>query len=273
MTLFNGLLCASGEVLGCIGVKEALDRNSGQWHRSPRIRLHGNDRGGASFSPDMALGVQLYLVKTKDVDSGWRWLMWLHEHVPCWIESDGKCILQAPAPRFCMDPPKPGDKLNFECTMRPGDAAELASTVNWLQENAGMQPLPNGTLRGYLGTFSGRAPALLELDAWANKPGFSQHLVAAGILLQRMQGSTHPSLERAAKGLASREPNNAFFRWLDEGSSKEVRNQVLSRCPEAGRLPTPPLHQWQWEREDADQAWQHSCYWDCIFIYRMLRPN
>jgi hypothetical protein len=296
MTLFNGLLCAAGEPLGCLGVKEALDRNSGQWYRSPRIRLNGNDRGGASFSPDMAMGVQLYLVKTKDIDSGWRWFMWLHEHVPCWVELGGKCLVQAPVPRFCTDPPKPSDKQNFECTMRPADSATLSATASWLQDTAGMQTLPNGTLRANLGTFSGQVPTWLKTNATCNEPGFSQHLVAAGILLARMQGSTDPALDAAAQQLVSPkvrdctagigglldpgqpfktfgDPNNAFFRWLAEGPTKAVREQVLARCPAPGRLPTPPLFQWQWERAEADKAWEHSSYWDCVFMYRLLRPT
>lgn len=273
MTLFNGLLCASGEPLGCLGVKEALDKNSGQWHRSPRIRVNGNDRGGASFSPDMALGVQLYLVTTKDVDSGRNWLLWLHNHVPCWVELGGTCIVRAPVPRFCTDPPKEGEKENFECTLRPGDSAALSSTVSWLQKNAGLADLPNGSLRGNLGSFSGKTPSLLEASALVNKPGFSQHLVAVGILLERLQQVKDPALDRAAKTLASREPNNAFFKWLAEGPTQSVRDLVLARCPAADRIPEPPLHQWQWEREDADKAWLHSCYWDCIFMYRMLKAS
>ncbi|MFT3811875.1 MAG: hypothetical protein QM740_00715 [Acidovorax sp.] len=273
MTLFNGLLCASGEALGCLGVKEALDRDSGQWHRSPRIRVNGNDRGGASFSPDMALGVQLYLVTTKDVDSGWKWLMWLHNHVPCWVVIGGTCIVQAPIPRFCTDLPKEGEKENFECTLRPGDSAALSSTVSWLQKNAGLSELPNGSLRGNLGTFSGKMPSLLEAAALVNRPGFSQHLVAVGILLERLQGTKEIALDIAANTLATREPNNAFFKWLAEGPTQAVRDLILARCPASDRLPEPPLHQWQWEREDADNAWLHSCYWDCIFMYRLLKVS
>lgn len=292
MTLFNGLLCAAGEPLGCLGVKEALDRNSGQWYRSPRIRINGNDRGGASFSPDMALGVQLYLVKTKDVDAGWKWLTWLHEHVPCWVEAFGHCLVQAPVPRFCTDPPKQGESQNFECTLRPGDAAALSTTVSWLQERVGMPTLPSGSLRAYLGS-SPKVPGMLELSGRCNRPGFSQHLVAVGILLERMKGSTDPALDAAAQWLVNAtprkcvnipgfeafqddtygDPKNAFFRLLAEGPTDAVRDQVLARCPEPGRLPTPPLYQWQWEREDADQAWLHSSYWDCVFMYRMLRPS
>ncbi|WP_404666954.1 hypothetical protein [Roseateles asaccharophilus] len=285
MTLFNGLLCAAGEPLGCLGVKEALDRNSGQWYRSPRIRINGNDRGGASFSPDMALGVQLYLVKTKDIDSGWRWLNWMEDHTPCWFELFGKCVTKAPVPRFCTDPPKTGDAQNFECTVRPGDAAALARTVTWLQDKADMATLPSGSVRGYLGSTSGQAMTLLKTSALCNRVGFSQHLVAVTILLYRMQGLTDPEINEAAQLLVSGaerdcagnktmgDPKNAFFRFLAEGPTDAVRAQVLARCPEPGRLPTPPLHQWQWEREDADQAWLHSSYWDCVFMYRMLRPS
>lgn len=148
-----------------------------------------------------------------------------------------------------------------------------------------MQALPNGTLRAYLGSFSGQAPGLLKRSAECNRPGFSQHLVAVGILLERMMGSTDPALNEAAKLLVSGaqrdcatfqtmgDPNNAFFKFMDEGPTTAVRDQVLARCPAPGRLPTPPLSQWQWEREDADKAWEHSSYWDCVFMYHMLRKN
>lgn len=265
MTLFNGLLCAAGNKHGCTGVAEAQDPNTGEWFRSPRIRLHGNDRGGSNFSPDMALGVQLYLIKTGDVARAHKWLLWIHSHVACSIDLFGKCVLYA-FPRFCTD-----DAEEKGCTMRPGDAAQLSATVNYMQANLGMPDLPDGRLRGYLGTFSGYGPAISEIDAMVNRPGYSQHLVAVSVHLMRSMGQNDTSIAKAARTIAEKEPRNAYFRYLDGGPTPAVQSLVLEKCPAPDRLPVPPLHQWQWEREETDKAWEHSIYWDCIFMADLIR--
>lgn len=264
MTLFNGLLCAAGDQRGCIGVAEAQDPSTGEWFRSPRIRIQGNDRGGASFSPDMALGVQLYLIKVNDATKAYKWLMWMHNHVACSFEVFGMCVLQA-LPRFCTD-----DAPDAGCTMRHGDAAVLASTVNYLQREFGMPDLPDGRLRGHLGSFSGYGPVIAQIDANVNRVGYSQHLVAVEIMVMRAIGVSDSKLQTAAKRLAEREPNNAFFMYLNEGNTQRVRQQLLDRCPKADTALKLPLHQWQWEREDADRAWESSCFWDCIFLGKLL---
>lgn len=260
MTLFNGLLCAAGIEEGCTGVREALDPASGQWFRSPRIRINGNDRGGADFSPDMALGAQLYLVAKKDSDRAWKWLMWMHENVPCTFELLGHCVLKG-LPRFC---PQVG------CELRPGDAASLAETVSFFQENLGMPALPDGRLRGHLGSFSGSGPLVQEISALINRPGFPQHLVAVSILLSRNITGDPTRLKEAAKTLADRTPTNAFFAFLNEGKTQGVIDRVIERCPAPGKLPIPPLNEWQWERDDAKSPWTHSAYWDCIFMGALL---
>lgn len=263
MTLFNGLLCAAGDERGCTGVAEAQDPTTGEWFRSPRIRLHGNDRGGSSFSPDMALGVELYLVKKKDTVRAAKWLSWLDAHVPCSIELGDWCLLRG-LPRFCTD-----DVKEKGCTMRPGDAAELSSTVSYLQETAGLPALPDGRLRGYLGSFAGYGPAIEDIGSRVNKPGFSQHLAGVSLLLMRLMGQTDSRIATAATRLAEKNPGNAFFSYLKEGGTETVRQEILARCPSQTTVLIPPLHQWQWERENSDRAWEHSCYWDCIFMAKL----
>ncbi|MGZ4924649.1 MAG: hypothetical protein ACXV5H_11965 [Halobacteriota archaeon] len=262
--MFNGLLCAAGDDRGCVGVAEAQDPTTGEWFRSPRIRFNGNDRGGSSFSPDMALGVQLYLVKTKDVVRAAKWLTWLHEHVPCSIDIFGWCLLRG-LPRFCTD-----DVKEKGCTMRPGDAAAFSATVSFLQENAGLPALPDGRLRGYLGTFAGYGPAIEDIGSRVNKPGFSQHLGGVSILLMRLMGQTDSRINTAAAQLAEKNPGNAFYSYLKEGKTENVRREILARCPSPTTVLKPPLRQWQWERENLDKAWEQSCYWDCIFMARMV---
>ena len=264
MTLFNGLLCAAGEVRGCDAVANAQDPTTGQWFRSPRIRLSGNDRGGSDFSPDMALGVQLYLVKTGDVARAEKWLAWLHRSVPCALELFGKCLLDG-IPRFCTD-----DAKEKGCVMRPGDAAALAETVSFLQARHGMPNLPNGRLRGYLGTMCGVGPQREEISSYVNRPAFSQHLVGVSILLYRMLGRQDGILSESAKRLVDKNPGNAFYSILSRSPADNVVKEILYRCPNPNIPLKQPLHQWQWERENEDKAWEHSCFWDCIFARRLL---
>jgi hypothetical protein len=87
MTLFNGLLCASGDDRGCDGVKRAQSPDGRFW-RSPRRALTNNGGLGdsddsKSFSPDMSLGVLLYVAKTGDTHALSTWLKWIEEHRPC----------------------------------------------------------------------------------------------------------------------------------------------------------------------------------------------
>lgn len=260
ITLFNGLLCAAGNDLGCAAVADAQNPETGEWFRSPRIRRHGNDRGGSSFSPDMALGVELYLIKTHDIERARKWLLWLDDHVACSIELFGNCLVRA-LPRFCTD-----DAAEKGCTMRPGDAAELSATVTYLQDKYGLQTLPDGRLRGYLGTFSGSAPKFEALSAQWNKPGYSRHLVGVSLMLMRMMDLNDPYLEAAGLELAKKEPKNAFFSYLAGGKFGNAKALTLELCPSPTNLPIPPLNQWQWERTDSEYAGKNSCYWDCIFM-------
>lgn len=266
MTLFNGLLCYAGDERGCTGVREAQDPKTGEWFRSPRIRLRGNDRGGASFSPDMALGVQLYLLKTKDIKRAEIWASWLHQLTPCSVEDPfdtDKCWIRG-VPRFCA--PEQG------CTMRPGDAAALYHTFDFLHDKSGMEPLPHGRLRGYLATFDSIGQFMTEMNSIFNKPGFSQHLVAVEVLIMKAIYGDKDDLTGIARRLAEKSENkgNAFFSYLAKRDRALVVSELLVRCPSPEKLPIPPLNQWQWERDNDDKAWEHSSYWDCIFLARLL---
>lgn len=263
MTLFNGMLCASGDQRGCMAVAEA-QADSGEWHRSPRLKALGyNDRGDATFSPDMALGAQLYLITKWDSERGWKWLMWLHGNVPCVLKSwfSDACWLRG-APRFCAP--------HHGCTARPGDLATLSWTVDFLQQKAGMGALPDGALRGALGTFSNIGSWNKELDSMLNKAGFSQHLVAVSIWVVRLAGHDDDHMRSAVDRLIAKNPNNAFFLYLREGKSDAVRAKTLARCPSPERPSEHPLNEWQWERAEGTNAWRNSNYWDCIFMGKLL---
>ncbi len=101
MTMFNGLLCASGDAEGCDAVKRAQGPD-GRWWRSPRHIGDNSDQ--ISFSEDQSFGVFLYLAETKDRDAFYRWLDWISKHRPCWIKDpfSDKCAVPG-WPRFCDD--------------------------------------------------------------------------------------------------------------------------------------------------------------------------
>lgn len=270
MTLFLGLLCASGESeLACTGVKEAQNKNDSQWARSPRIRALGrNDEGDAYFSPDMALGLQLYFLTKRDpehMDAAWKWLMWLHQNVGCPVTLFGWCPDALKFPRVCTEVDG--------CYLTHGALAVLASTVNFLQKNAGLPDLPDGPLRGRLGTFSGAGPIIEAIDADWNKEGFSQHLVGVAIMVLRKAGTTDDRLDQAARTLAERNPKNAFFAYLAKGQTSEVEELTLARCPASPAQLEEPLNEWQWERGDSTGASSHSIYWDCVFMFNLLRQH
>lgn len=266
MTLFNGLLCAAGEERGCVGVAEAQDPESGLWHRSPRIRFLGkNDRGPADSSPDMAIGIQLYLVAKKDVARARKWLAWIGspENFVC-VRLFGICIDKQPS--FCS---------NENCVIRPQDYAALANAVNFLQEKAGMEALPDGKLRGNLGTASGYEIYANWFAASFNDPGFSQHTAGAALLQFRLAGENSNVLAAGLNQLRARNPGNAFFSYLAKSDREKVSSETLARC--TGDLATlgTPRDQWQWETSGAKlpdglYPWQRAAMWDCLLVAKLL---
>jgi hypothetical protein len=265
MTLFNGLLCSAGVEIGCLGVAEARESATGKWHRSPRIRVLGkNDRGNADFSPDMALGVTLYAIKKGAAAEVYQWLSWISENTPCAIKGLHPCPETLKLePRFCE---------LAECVIRPQDYQVLALLVTYLQLKHSMQELPNGRLRGLIGSFNGHAELAKTVAALINDPGFPQHLVGTSVLIYMLKDLATTSLEiqAAAKILQTRNTGNAFFTFLAEGKSDLAVRETLDRCPSDPSKLQAPLMQWQWERANQEQAWTQSMLWDCIFMARLL---
>lgn len=228
LTLFHGLMCGAGIKSGCDAAKAAqLRTGDGSWYRSPRRAAKHTEVCGSStatpeekaawcqnsFSPDMALGAQLYAVTTKDVEALRKWVTWIDENRPCIIGSGADCVRGLP--RFCVDDTEGG------CTLRHGDLAILAVTLEKMQ----LVTIPsdcNTPLGGKLklSDLFGKAlcmarPKVYEIvwtDSQVNKPGYSQHLVGVEIQLLRLLGADDKKLlTQAASTLATRQPGNPYF--------------------------------------------------------------
>jgi hypothetical protein len=290
MTLFNGLLCASGEKQGCDGVagsQQIKDSDKGRWWRSPR-RIGWDSTNGhdVSFSPDQALGVLHYIVATKDVAAFDQWIDWINNHrQPVTREQVKELFASANAPPLLLElaaaliaalPPHPTyctDDHDLRCALRPGDC-ELINSVG---KALGRSP---DVCRGYLffDTVSAivsqtglKLPNLLSAGASRfNEPDYPLHLAAVQVFLLTIVEKPDPLLTSAARTLADRDKLNPFFAYL-AGDLDKARSLTLSECPTAAAPSMGEPQEWAWERASSEKRWLRSMYWDCIFMANLLK--
>lgn len=248
MVLFGGLLCASGDPRGCALVRDSQD-GDGRFWRSPR-RNPDNAGENNSFSRDMALGVMLYLVKTNDGGAAEAWMDWINSHRPCvQRKPNGDCLIRGPH-RFCTD------DSDQRCTISP---------ANWGNLGRVWQSLGLGR------TSEMRAYEDADGDALWQKaenvdPGYELHLAGVETLLKIKLDQSRAPRERAARALASRQGDNPFYLWLRDGTSADVDQKLHDYCPSASAPTAGGRHQWSWERDTAERAWQDTSGWDCLFL-------
>lgn len=288
-TLFHGLMCAAGMPEGCAAVKASQAKASGRWYRSPRrmamAQVTCSNSAATeeekkkwcqnSFSPDMALGVQLYAHTMGDAAALGHWVEWIETSRPCEIELPGGGCVKG-LPRFCTDDTEGG------CTLRPGDYATLAMSLDalGLVKFGDPNDCPKGSstalklgdvfLKG-LCTFRPKAVDVLMADSLLNKPGYSQHLVAVGAMVLRKSKQTDPRIAAAMDALHQKQPKNPFFAYMAGAQLPTVRDMAEALCPSSEQtLPKEP-DDWAWQREDAVEAWKHSVLWDCLFMASLLK--
>ena len=85
-TLFDGLLCFSGEDASCEAVKAAQGEDGRFWRSASHV---GDTTDRESFSRDMSLGVLAYLVKTKDTAAASKWIQYIDATGRLCPEGDG----------------------------------------------------------------------------------------------------------------------------------------------------------------------------------------
>ncbi|MFG6432740.1 hypothetical protein [Roseateles sp. LYH14W] len=232
-TLFNGLLCAAGVAEGCSGVKQAQAAD-GRWFRSPARRLlweqhcfsaspltgnHFRDRCANGFSPDMALGVLLYVMETGDSAAYQRWLNWIDASIDsaklCRPDDLTDCK-PVKWPTLCThdigyrapDEKPPAIVIDGRsggmCSMRPFDPLDFSAVTEatlitvparYAAWEAQTRVLGQQLLAGLTGNPAiSSLPPLLIMSA-TDKEHFPLHLDAARVLL-RMQ-IANPGLKLA----------------------------------------------------------------------------
>lgn len=254
--IFNGLLCLSGEEVGCETVRSSQDA-AGQFWRSPR-RKPGNLGERNSFSRDQTLGVLLYLATARDQGAAIRWMDWIERNKTCSIKNpiNGDCIVTLY--RVCRD--ADGEI----CTISPA----LWGLMKRVWERIGLEP--SGVMR----SFENADVSELELAAAdREEPGYRLHLKGVASLLRISMNESLARSRLIAQKLFQRQAGNPFFRVLAEGPSEAVLDRVIELCPKPGNDLDFRRHQWTWERADSDEAWRESMGWECVFIGNLLRNS
>lgn len=222
--LWSGLLCASGSKIDCEYVARSQSKD-GRWWRYPS---HADSKN--SFSRDMALGVMLYLVTTKDKSRANSWLSWIRRHdlKLCTDATDDRCLI-TPNLWNAMWYTWKGINLN------PTQNMELAHVVedSWLTQEA------------------------KRVD------GFRLHLVVIQAWIRALTGRWNQDAKNASRNAYSRFQSNAFFALVAGAASQETARLTLSRC--TGERPNVRAD-WMWQRTENVA----SMGWDCIFIANLL---
>ncbi len=313
--LFNGILCASGDQRGCDTVKRSQTADGRFW-RSPR-RAQTNNLGQGdsniddlSFSDDQNLGVLLYVVTKNDTDALNSWMKWLDDNRPKHVG-----LLNQPGlPRYCL----PQGKDN--CTLQPiyrdmiwevATYYKLAipDSIQNYHQSITQATFPLGDILNYLLSILAIPPEYiaggLTGDNYIDSPvtsklatqakfevGFALHLDAVRALILKKIGKTDPALTNAISNITTREPNNAFFQYVNEGATQKVADLVVKYCPSYAH-PVKDLNEridYLWEQKNSaqwtvpfahldDDKCQTNCtrsvrtmLWDCIMM-RNLSPT
>lgn len=305
-TLFNGMLCASGDNRGCAAVQRSLAPTGGKeearFWRSPRRAQTNNyhlesgspyygDSGGAkTFSPDQELGVLLYAVTTNDRASVEQWFNWMDHNRPCVSSKLGSsdCGYRG-LPRYCD---------HQDCTMRPIDrdmddaifgalggttpagirhyrkivkekSFVLTSILPFLQ-------FLNIPIHIYLNMSVGDK---VYLEASLNPLNFPMHLSAIRAwLLIKINHVDQQRARETIRLIANKQPKNPFYQYLNEGETPKVVALVKQYCPAPNQSRGGDLVHWTWETDSTqwtipakiDNGRPSSMLWDCIFMRNLL---
>ena len=148
---------------------------TGQWFGSPRRLDTNNSHEPNSFSPDMALGAELFILATGSHQSGVHWLNWIADTLNCDTSKARGCSTWLP--RFCTD------ASNLGCFLRPwGDAAVLSQSGHGLRGNRNSQAVI--TLSNCQSSNIGAE--IYGYPLTPTEPGYSQHLTGVELLILKI---------------------------------------------------------------------------------------
>lgn len=232
-TLWNGLLCASGEAFACEAVAASQDESGRVW-RSPRLK--GIDPQN-TFSRDMGLGTLAFLARTGNKDFGEKWSAYINSNRGLCEQGNGSCNVP---PSFFWIYNEVAGHVGFSKLNGNVIFGFVDSTVddNWLAIQANLAPA-----------------------------GYQTHLVGVNAYIRLLMGTWNNPLQIAADKIHDREPQNIFFEYLSKGKGQGLVDKLVARLPFGPNL---DRDQWCWERTDSENACQKTMGWDFIFTINLM---
>jgi hypothetical protein len=232
--LWAGLLCAGGDVEQCETAKLSFG-NDGSVRRAPG-RLYQDVNAS---SRDMLLGALHYIVATKDTVTAKKMLKS--------IKDNGY--------KLCTN------ATDNRCDLSPTLYSAMWGTMMRVWEYIGLEP----SAEMLLGVPA--SESLLKIQAIYSGSGYTTHLVAVNLFLH--QKASHWTIEmgKAARYVSDKQPKNPFYEYIRRGATKKAAETVLDLCPTER---PERYHQWAWQRDTAERAWEDSMGWDCIFMANIL---
>lgn len=266
-TLWNGLLCSTGNnPWACEAVARSINDN-GQVFRSPRRKLTNNDGNPypqAPFSRDMARGVLLYLLQTNDREFLKRWAGYIQR-------TGGLCE----------------DHTDLSCDLRN----QFLNNLNAVSRQIGGETVSPCTMPVCLWPLHPLnelvRPSIREMRA-ENNESYHLHLLAVDLYINSKLKNPliqEDDRKELACTIYKRKPVHLFYKYLCEGVSADLKVQILKLAPV--RRPAF-LSQWVWEREIPDGyfdeaggpkhtfeamklfAHRESMGWDFIFLIDLV---
>lgn len=257
MAIFGGLLCASGEQSGCALLK-AASSTDGRFWRSPRHVGSPERISEATFSGDQMKGAIAYLTATAEPARTASFLTYLKSK-PTSVPDSGLTLESGYS--SC-----PNYEPKFTCFVGGFDWYALGQIA---KRDAVEEALPNDF--GELTERYKFTHDTLVWEALITPKGYRLHLLGVQIFLLRLLGERSAKLDGAAKILSGREPNNAFFMFLNIGADQRVLHVAQDRC--FGEISRVNFGDWQWQRSEDQEAWRESMIWDCIFLFNLLHSK
>lgn len=274
MTIFGGILCASGDPRGCDSIEHSFANH--RFYRSPR-RTGEVDGDEATFSGDQMKGVFHYFASKKaTADKSYaqkkqmlsEYLEFIRDN-PTDVPSGGEDSKNRGRGSFVLDSGYSSCdtyKPNFTCLLGGADwhILEILAHKYDLERK-----LP-ADLKAIKKRYAFSYDAVLW-ESMVTNSGYRLHLVANTIWILKRLGVRDPRFEKALKIMAVRQPENPFLRYLAVGPDREGQRITDRECKLAPNR--APGGDWAWQSADAEKKWETSMVWDCVVMYRLLGAN
>jgi hypothetical protein len=212
----------------------------GRPYRSPENIDYGEHKN--SFSRDMLFGLLFYTIKTKDTELIQRFYNYArnNDYNMCPLDTDGRCF------------------------MTPGSMELLGDVF----EHVGLRRYSD------MQSLGGINEVAIEIEAENTPEGYPMHLSSLSIYLKALTGRLTTRHQNAAAILYRRQPENLWFRFLnnyvsngDQAEYEEICRLLIERME---RWPDAEKADWIWQRAQDSKEFKLTSGHELVWLAKLL---